>query len=270
MHPVLVGTLSLGFLEIPVKVYAAKEEREAATTQLCAECLTPVRLRRWCPACEREVEADQVVRGVRRGKGFAPATASGPAPPVEGGGTAGGAGGSAAPERGISVTAFVSAAEIDPLYVEKSYFLEPGKPDAQAFKLLQRGLEVSGQAAFGRAVLRTRETPAVIRPWGRILVMHSLSGLGEVRQAARLRPARGRLRPKDLKLMLELIRLAGASSFRSALAGGYAGPGKAPVGKTLLGEAPMGVGQEEVANTGESGLAGLLSRSLAAWPRPQS
>lgn len=199
MHPVLVGTMQVvGSLEIPVRVYSAKEEREGGATLLCAKCLSPVQFRRWCPACGVELDPEQVVRGVKQGRGYAAA---------DGEGTES----AARPERGIVLDAFVNPANVDLLHVEKSYFLEPVKPDVRGFRLVLRGLEVTGLAGFGRATLRTREAPVVVRPWGKILAMHTLTPPGDIRRAAQLTPAAGRVGAKDLEQMVKLIHSASAA-----------------------------------------------------------
>lgn len=192
MHPILVGTLRLAEFELPVRVYAAKEDREAATVLLCARCLAPVQYRRWCPACLTYLEPGQVIRGVKQG-GSVPSPEEGEDPAVH-------------PERGITITSFLPFSQVDPLYVEKSYFLEPVKPELRVFRVLKKALEVSGLAGLGTSVLRTREAPVALRPWGKTLALHTLTPPPEVRRVSGLNVGAGRVGAKELRLMLGLIQ----------------------------------------------------------------
>lgn len=185
MHPLLVGTVSLGSVAIPVRVYAAKEEREGQAVQRCARCLTPVQLRKWCPVCAVELAPEDIVRDANQG-------VPGLEPPAK-------------PERGIVVTSFVRLSEVDPLYFEKSYYLEPVKPEVKNYKLLKKALETTSRGAVALATLRTRQVPALLRGWGRIMVLHTLTRPEELRRASALESAAGRVGAKDLRRMQELI-----------------------------------------------------------------
>ncbi len=242
MHPILVGTIAVGLLEIPVKVYSAKDEREPYSIQLCAECRSPIQLRRWCPKCASERDQSQIVKGVRRGPGHVVL----PGAPEEV---------RARPDRRIPISSFVSLAEVDLMYVEKSYFLEPAGPEVRAFKLLKRALEVSGQGALGRATLRSREVPVLLRNWGRTIAMHSLTRPDEIRKATAFKTGKGRVSAKELGLALQLIRSA-TSPFLSALVRESQGPGEGT--KPAGAAAPKSAGSAETAD----GLLALLEQSL--------
>jgi DNA end-binding protein Ku len=208
MHAIMVGAIVWGSLRIPVKAYAAKEEREGFTW-LCRECLTPLQQRRWCPACGVERPAEQVVRGVRQGERYVAL----PDPEEVTGTREDGPPGQQPRERQpaerlITLTSFAVRETVDPVHLDRSYFLEPGAPEAKGFRLLRRALEVTGRVALGRTALRQRESAVLLRPYGRLLMLHTLNRPEEIRRTAGLATGAGRIGAKDLQSLVREVEAA--------------------------------------------------------------
>ena len=94
----------------------------------------------------------------------------------------------------IEIGDFVKLTEIDPIYFEKSYFLEPTDVGAKPFTLLKRALEETGRTAVARVVIRTKERLATIRPYDDTLILETMFWPDEIRidrLAGRARGPRG-------------------------------------------------------------------------------
>lgn len=216
MHAVFTGAIALGRVEIPVKLYSAREEKEFHFTTVCRTCRTPVQLKKWCPTCQVELGKGQVARAIRQTDGYLllPGEESGEGEP--GSEPAGGTG-EAGPQRLLQVSAFIHLAEVDPVYFERTYYLEPAGGGARLFRLLKRALEESGRVALGTGTLRTREAPVVIRPYGKTLALHTLAWPDEIRPVSALRTGSARVGPRELALGQALVAAAAAPFSPKAL-----------------------------------------------------
>ena len=103
----------------------------------------------------------------------------------------------------IEIGDFVAAREIDPIYFEKSYFLEPTDVGAKAFSLLRRALDETDRVALARVTIRTRERLATVRTYDGTLVLETMFWPDEIRSTGAL----------DLPEGIEILELRGASSF---------------------------------------------------------
>src|SRR5690606_15209685 len=108
------GAISFGMVSIPVKLYTATQSKDVAFRQLHRDDLARIQQRRFCSAEDREVGDDEIVRGYEYAKDQYVVLDEEdfeqlPVPS----------------KRTIELTAFVNADEIDPIYYEKSYYLEP-------------------------------------------------------------------------------------------------------------------------------------------------
>lgn len=110
--------------------------------------------------------------------------------------------------RTIEIEHFVELSQIDPVYFEKSYRLEPAEEVAQRpYSLLRAAMEEAGKVAIGRFVLRTKEHLAAVRPTAGILGLETLYHADEVREIPEewLSSQEGALTPKEIELSISLI-----------------------------------------------------------------
>jgi DNA end-binding protein Ku len=119
------------------------------------------------------------------------------------------------PERSrtIEIEHFLDLAEIDPVYFEKSYRLEPAEEIAhRPYGLLRAAMEEAGRVAIGRFVLRTKEHLAAIRPTGGVLGLETLYHADEVHEIppAWLSAQEGDLSRKEIELSISLIEALAA------------------------------------------------------------
>lgn len=167
------GAVSFGLVTIPVKLYAATEHKNPHFTLLHHECRTPVRYVKWCPHCGREVAPDEVVRGFEVEPGtfilLEPEDLAGLPLPTA---------------RAVQILDFVELSEIDPIFYDRTYFVEPGEGGDRAYSLLHRAMAETGRAAVAKVLLRTKEALAGIRVFNdRVLAMQTMYYDEEVRPA---------------------------------------------------------------------------------------
>jgi DNA end-binding protein Ku len=166
------GFISFGLVTIPVSVGLAQQRSDVSFRTLSRETGRPVKQKRWDPERDVEVGPDDTVKGWEVSKGRYL--------PVEDEELERFA---ARQEKTIQILAFVELAEVDPVYFERAYWLEPQERADRPYKLLQEAMERTGRAALGRFVLSTKEHLVLLRPTGDILALETLYYPEDVRIA---------------------------------------------------------------------------------------
>jgi DNA end-binding protein Ku len=113
----------------------------------------------------------------------------------------------------IDLVSFVQPHAVDPVYVEKSYYLGPAPRGERAYSLLVRALQDAGRCALARWAWRGREHPALLRPGDGALVLHQLHAGDAVRPIAGLGVDLEEVTKAELQLALRLIEEASAETF---------------------------------------------------------
>ncbi len=202
---ILSTAISFGLVNIPVKVYTATEDRAVAFTLLCGHCKTPLRYRRWCEKCKKEIAWDDVLRGFEIAKEkFIPISQEELASiKLES-------------SHRINIIKFIDQAEIDPIFMAKSYYLVPDKGAEKAYSLFKEVLHVTGKMAIGRVVMRDKEHLVAIRSFKRGLVMVDLHYAAEVRDINELEELKRlvAVREEELKLAQALVAQLGTKEFK--------------------------------------------------------
>ncbi|HEY2544168.1 MAG TPA: Ku protein, partial [Gaiellaceae bacterium] len=157
MRTIWNGSISFGLVNIPIGLALATQRSDVAFRTLHRECGTPIKQKRWCPFHEREVEAEELVKGWEVAKGeFIMVEES----DLE----------SVALQRSqsIDILRFVKLEDVDPVYFDRTYYLAPAASDAQRrpYVLLLRAMQETGMAAVGKFVLWGKENLCLIRPQG--------------------------------------------------------------------------------------------------------
>ena len=148
MRTIWNGSISFGLVNIPVGLALATSGRGSRTSSfrtLHRECGTPIKQKRWCPVHERDVEADELVKGWEVAKGQFVIVEDADLEAVA----------LADDSRSIEITRFVPLDEVDPIYFDRTYFLAPAAAPAQRrpYVLLLRAMQETGMAAIGKFVL---------------------------------------------------------------------------------------------------------------------
>lgn len=116
MKAIWQGTLSFGLVNIPVSLYSAVEAQALGFTMLCATCNNPITYKRWCNHCEKEVEWSNIVKGLKIKKDTYFVLTQENLHKLK-------------PTKtdAINIVEFVDPSLIDPIYLEKHYYLAPKK-----------------------------------------------------------------------------------------------------------------------------------------------
>jgi DNA end-binding protein Ku len=164
------GSISFGLVNIPVGLAPATKpaarQSDIAFRTLHRECGTPIKQKRWCPVHDREVGADEIVKGWEISKGEFVMVEDADLEAIA----------QQDNSRSIDIRRFVELAEVDPIYFDRTYFLVPANAAAQRrpYVLLLRAMHETGMAALGRFVLAGKEKFGLIRPRGDALVLETV------------------------------------------------------------------------------------------------
>ena len=213
MKVIWKGVISFGLITIPVKLYPAAGHQETKYHYLHEACRTPVEYARLCSHCGVRVPWEEVVRGYEHRDHLVVLTKD----ELETLALKG--------ERTVELFQCVGADEVDPLYFDKAYYLEPEAGGRNAYTLLCEALARAGKVAMGALVLREKEHLVLMRPHQGALVLHTLFYPVEVQPLAQLALPRASPRERELKAAEELVqKLSGgfaperfADRYRSAL-----------------------------------------------------
>jgi DNA end-binding protein Ku len=169
-RPTWRGYLKISLVNIPVKVFPATDAGATLSfNQLHAECQTRIQQKRWCPHCQREVPNTDIVKGFEFEKGRYVVMEDEDLEKVRVEST-----------RVINLERFTDADSIDPIYLERPYYLAPDGPVAkEAFAVIREGMK--GKAGIGKVALYGREYLIQIQPRERGLVMYTLRHASEIR-----------------------------------------------------------------------------------------
>src|SRR6188508_543608 len=196
-RPTWKGFLKVSLVSIPVKVFPATESADAISfNQLHAVCQTRIQMKRWCPHCEREVPNSELTKGYEFEKGRYVVMTDEDIQKVRVEST-----------RVIDLAQFTDVAEIDPIYVDKAYYLAPdGAVAAQSFAVMREGM--AGKAGIGKVARYGREYLVAVRPQKKGLVMYTLHHDAEIRgidQIEELNSVPSKVKPEEMKLAKQVI-----------------------------------------------------------------
>ena len=164
------GAISFGMVSIPVKLYSAVDSKDISFRQLAKEDLQPIKQLRWSPTLDREIPFDEIAKGYEYSKEQYVILDDSdfenlPVPS----------------KHVITITAFVDGAEIDPVYYEKAYQLDPDELGIKAYALMLKAMEERGLVALGKLAMRQKEQLVCLRPSGGHLMIEVLYYPDEVR-----------------------------------------------------------------------------------------
>jgi DNA end-binding protein Ku len=164
------GSLSFGLVSIPVGLAPATKpaarQSDVSFRLLHREDATPIKQKRWCPAHDREVTQDEIVRGFEVSKGQFVIVEDADLEAIE----------RADDSRSIEITRFVKEEDVDPIFFDRTYFLVPGAAPAQRrpYVLLLEAMRETETAALGRFVRSGRESLCLVRARGDALALETL------------------------------------------------------------------------------------------------
>src|SRR6201986_3797069 len=191
------GHLKVSLVTIPIKVFPATESSATISfNQLHGECQTRIQQKRWCPKCEREVPNTDIVKGFEFEKRPYGIVDEEDIEKVRVDST-----------RVINLEKFTEDPAIDPIYLERPYYLAPDGPVAkEAFAVIREGMK--GKAGIGKVALYGREYLVKVQPREQGLIMYTLRHANEIRSMGAIEELADMpetVKPEEVKLAKQVI-----------------------------------------------------------------
>jgi DNA end-binding protein Ku len=191
MRTIWNGSINFGLVNIPIGLAVAQQRKDISFRTLHRECGTPIKQKRWCPVHERDVEADELVKGWEFTKGQFVMVEDSDFEAV-----------ALQRSQSVDIDRFVSLDDVDPLYFDRTYYLSPADAPAQRrpYVLLLRAMQEANVAAIGKFVLWGKENLCLIRPLGDALALETLFFAEDIRPRAEIDDAVGETEIADPEL----------------------------------------------------------------------
>ena len=176
-------------VNIPIGLAVAQQRKDVSFRTLHRECGTPIKQKRWCPFHERDVEADELVKGWEFAKGQFVMVEESDLEAV-----------ALTRSQSIDIDRFVNLDEVDP--IDRAYYLAPADADAQRrpYVLLLRAMQEANVAAIGKFVLWGKENLCLIRPLGESLALETLYYAEDIRAREEIDEAVAETEVQDAEL----------------------------------------------------------------------
>jgi DNA end-binding protein Ku len=196
-RPIWKGAITFGMISIPVKLFGATESKDIAFNNLHKTCKSRLKQKRWCPVDDREVFQDELVKGFEYTKDqYVEITDEDiEALPIPS-------------KHTIELTSFVKQAEIDPVYFERTYYLEADQVGAKPYALLLKALKEKQVSAVAKIALRNRESLCVLRASDNdLLMLETLYYPDEIRTADLAPTPEVQVSQPELTMALTLVEM---------------------------------------------------------------
>lgn len=193
MRAIWSGAIGFGLVNIPVKLYSAIQESELNLDMLDKKDHSNIKYKRVNASTGKEVAWENIVKGFKVNEHYVVLTDA----DFE----------KASPEKTkiIEITEFVDEKDIDSIYFETPYYLQPEKSGTKAYALLRDALKKTGKAGLGTYVLRNRENLVLIKPLEDILVLNKIRFPEEIRDHEEIKPPDANNKPAEMKMAVQLI-----------------------------------------------------------------
>lgn len=193
MRAIWTGAIGFGLVNIPVKLYSASQASELDLDMLDKKDHAHIKFKRVNEQTGKEIAWNSIVKGYKyRGdyviledKDFEQASPK--------------------KSKFIEITDLVMEEDIDSVYFETPYFLEPDKSGTKAYALLREAFKKSGKAGIGTFVLRNKEHLCILRPYKNVIVLNRLRFAEEIRDPSELKLPKDKPKAAEMKMALNLI-----------------------------------------------------------------
>lgn len=195
MRAIWKGTISFSLVSIPIALYPATRREELKFRLLRKTDLSPINYKRVAEADGKEVPWEDIVKGYEYEKGKYVVLKEEDFKRVDIEAT-----------QTVEIVEFVELEEIDPVFFDRPYYLEPEKKGEKAYVLLREALKKSGQVGIAKVVIKTRQHLAAVKPNGKGLVLELMHFAEELLDAKDLKiPDHNAVGGKELNMAEELI-----------------------------------------------------------------
>jgi DNA end-binding protein Ku len=190
------GAVSFGLVNIPVKMYVATENKDLKFNYLHEKCMSPIQYRKYCPNCDREIAPEEMVRGYEYQKGSYVIINEEDLSriPLE-------------TTKTIDILDFVKLEQVDPIYFDKTYYLEPSPGGEKAYTLIVEAMKRTNKTAIAKVVIRSKQSLAALRVKDKTLIMETIFYPDEIRSPESLSSGIDpeKLHDNEIKMAVSLI-----------------------------------------------------------------
>ncbi len=196
MRSIWKGSISFGLVNIPVSLFPATHREELKFHMLRSTDLSPINYKRVAEADGKEVPWEQIVKGFQYEKGKFVVLKDEDFKRVDIEAT-----------QTVDIIDFVQLDEVDPMYFNKPYYLEPGKGGGNAYALLRDVLKETGRAGIAKVVIKTRQHLASVKPLKDVLVLEIMHFSDELTDANELKVPESAHKPgaKEIQMAKALV-----------------------------------------------------------------
>jgi DNA end-binding protein Ku len=193
MRAIWSGAIGFGLVNIPVKIFSAVQNSELDLDMLDKKDHANIKFLRVNANTGKEVKWENIVRGYKLDDHYVVLDDA----DFE----------KASPEKTkmIEIEEFVNEKDIDSIYYEQPYYLQPDKSGVKAYTLLREALKKSGKAGLGSYVLRNREHLVLIKPANDLLILNQIRFQGEIRDTSEIEVPAANIKPAELKMAIALV-----------------------------------------------------------------
>ena len=194
MRPIWTGSISFGLINIPVKLFSAVQESSLNLDMLDSKDHSNIKFLRVNESTGKEVAYENIVKGYKMDSGYVILEDE----DFEAA--------DAIKTKMIELISFVDEQEIDSLYYEQPYYLEPDKTAMKAYALLRDALESSGKVGVTSFVLRNKEGLAILKPYKNVIVLNRIRFSQEIKAPSELKlPPVSKTKSKEMDMANKLV-----------------------------------------------------------------
>lgn len=257
MRALFSGSLSFGLINIPVNLYSGINERGGINLDMLhKKDLSPIRYAKICKAEEKEIPYEEVVKGYEVQDGEYVVITDEDFAKIY-------------PKRTktIEIHYFIKEEEVNSVYFEKPYFLEPGKGTPKAYFLLADALKKSKKVGVVTYVIHTREHIGIVKPYGRGIILNQLRYESELRNFNEIELPIAKIDPKEMEMAMKLINQLTEKFKPEKFKDNYAEMIQAIIDEKTKGK-KIKAKKKEAPLTGVHDLMGKLKESLKSYSHP--
>jgi DNA end-binding protein Ku len=200
---VLTGSLAVGLVTVPIRLYTATRSEAVAFHLLHDQCGSRIGLRAYCPTCGVTAPREELVRGFEIAEGEYVRFTEDELKTVD-----------SQDDQIMEVQEFVPLEAVDPVYFDRTYYVGPGKGGEDGYQLLRQAMVDRGQVGLATYRIRGKQHLVLLRPVGEGFHMHTLYYADEVASFAEVERPDVTVRPGELELAVRLIEDLGHTEFR--------------------------------------------------------
>lgn len=194
MRAVWTGAITFGLVNVPVKAYSAVTDHDVSFHQVHDADGGRIRYERRCEVCGKKVKYENIDKAYAEGEDTIVLTDEDLESLPE------------ADNNEIEVVQFVPSGQVDPIMLERSYYLEPEGKSPKSYLLLRQTLEQTDRTAIVQFALRQKTRLGALRVRGKVLVLQGLLWADEVREVDFPgTKSRARIGKKELELSAALV-----------------------------------------------------------------